>query len=119
MKRLILRWGKPAYDAYIQGERLESNGYYDFEGKYYTQEQSVFLSHFWNGRGNRFNKKYTSAGIYTFRIHPEKYGLVFTSKRIRPAAIRTLHYYKITDKQKFLLFSIKYPGLIFFNPMSK
>lgn len=119
MKRVILRWKKSAYEAYIQGERLISSGYYDFEGNYFTQEESIFLPHYWSGKGTRNNKKYTSSSIYTCRVHPEKYGLVFTSKRVHPGESRAVHYYKITDKQKFLLFSIKYPGLIYFNPMSK
>lgn len=119
MKRAILRWKKSAYEAYTRGERLESNGYYDFEGNYFTQEESIFLPHYWSGKGTRNSKKYTSSSIYTCRVHPEKYGLVFTSKRVSSNTTRAVHYYKIIDKQKFLLFSIKYPDLIYFNPMSK
>lgn len=117
MKRVILRWKKSAYYSYAQGECLDDNGYYDFGGKFYNQTESLSLTRYWNGKGTRLNKNYTSSGIYICRIHPEKYGLVFTSKRKHSDTGKAMHFYKIEDKRKFLLFCIKYPDLIFFNPM--
>lgn len=41
-----------------------------------------------------------------YYLMEDKYGLTFTSRRI------VIYYFKIVDKQKFLLFSIEHPNFI-------
>jgi hypothetical protein len=121
MRRAVLRWLRKPYKDYITAEGIIDGQLYDENGNIHPTPEIKWPHKFWSGnpKESKTDKLMTS-GIYICRHHPIKYGLEFTSKRkCSTISKKTIHFYKIIDAKKFFIFAIKYPELIYFNPMSK